>query len=243
MQKPAYAGSAVIFYPLLLSLEKISNKSIIINFKTMTKANFKQIVRADAIRPIVKTHCNASLVMIALIIGLVMVSCGGGGNNNNAATMVEQQQEASAKQTEITADNWQREIKKRFGIDLAVPQGWSFADVRVYFSGETVLVIFNRENDNAEKPQDIASKIFDASKAISSDGNFSVDVNSETYKVSKGKVYEAFRDSQVGNVDFFGEEYINAFWYYKKDGVKLISLDCDKGNKFVVKFEISKITV
>ncbi|MCL2041079.1 MAG: hypothetical protein FWG84_03445 [Bacteroidales bacterium] len=194
--------------------------------------------------------------LIALTISVVMSSCGGGNKNNlpttadgkiDADALIEQQMQESATQTDITAANWQSEVKKRFGIDLAVPQGWSFSDVRTYWSGETVIVIFDRGDDNPTKPSEISTTIFNATQAISSEGNFNVDVTindaGTSGSTSKGKVYDNFKETQLGG-SFFGEEYINAFWYYKKDGVKVVSLDCDtNGEKFVVKFEMSKVTI
>ncbi|MCL2097862.1 MAG: hypothetical protein FWH23_03780 [Bacteroidales bacterium] len=184
--------------------------------------------------------------LIVLAIGLMSVSCGGGGGKNpekiDAEALVKEQMDASAKQSEITAANWQSEVKKRFGIALDLPQGWSFSDVRMYFSGDIVIVIFNQDNDDATKPNIIAESIFNATKAISTEGNFNVDIDSENYKVSKGTVYENFEESNMG-IKMLGEDYINAFWYYKKDGIKVVSLDHDSKGKFVVKFEISKITI
>ena len=199
----------------------------------MTKKNFKNSV-------------------IALAIGLIMISCGGGSKKNDipttadgkidAAAVVKQQMEEAAQQTEITAANWQSEVKKRFGVDLSIPQGWTFAAVNVYWSGETVVISFDRESDDATQPRAIASTIFNTTKALSTEGNFIVDVDSESYKVSKGKVYDSFDELEPVN-KFFGEDYINSYWYYVQNGVKVVTLDCDKDKKFVVKFEVSKITI
>ena len=191
---------------------------------------------------------NFKISVIALTIGLVMFSCSGGSKKGkiDAEAFVEQQLKESAEQTEITAANWQSVVKKRFGIDLAVPSGWVFSDVRSYFSGETVIIIFNQEGENAAKPREIATKIFNTTQTISSEGNFNIDVNineaGTSGTTSKGKVYENFGETQVMSGSFFGEDYINAFWYYKKDGVKLASLDSDNG-RFIVKFEISKVNL
>ena len=217
----------------------------------MKKENFKNMVGANpCVHPMAGLITSRIMtMMITLIICLLIISCGGGKKNDastatDVETLIEEQVKESATQTEITASNWQREIKKCFGMDIEVPQGWSFDNVRTYFDGEIVIVLFARENDDdAAKPSEIANSIFNITKAISTEGNFSVDVNSETYKVSKGTEYENFDQTRIGNVSFFGEEYINSFWYYKNGGIKVVNLDCDKGDKFSIKLEISKISI
>jgi len=190
-------------------------------------------------------------MMMMIVIGLIVVSCGGGKKTKDgkidAEAVIEQQMKEDDMQIEVTTENWQNVVKSRFGIDLAVPKGWAINDVKSYFSGKTVIIIFNREGDGAANPREIATTIFYAVQAISSEGNFNVDVKMNEAGTSgttlKGKVYDDFEQSQVVSGSFFGEDYINAFWYYIKDGVKIVNLDCDKGDKFIVKFEISNITI
>jgi hypothetical protein len=191
---------------------------------------------------------NAAILFACLAVTM-MTACNSSGKPKDgkidAAQAVKEALGKSSAQTEITAANWQSVIKKRFGIDLTTPQGWLFSDVKAYFSGETVLVIFESGGDNAAKPRDIARTIFDATKAISSEGNFNVDIHSNeaatSVSITKSKVWDTFDENQPV-VKMFGEDYINAFWYYKKDGIKVVNVNCDKG-KFVVKFEISKISI
>ena len=200
-------------------------------------------------------HVNFKNGVIALAIGLLMVSCSGGSSNKgipttkdgkiDAEAVIAQQIKESATQTEITAANWQSVVKSRFGIDLAVPQGWAFSDVRSYFSGETVIVIFKQEGDDATHPREIARTIFNAVKAVSSEGNFEVDVKineaGTSGTTSKGKVYETYDNCDIAS-KLLGEDYINGFWYYVKNGIKVVTLGSDKG-KFSVKFEFSKVTI
>jgi hypothetical protein len=192
---------------------------------------------------------NVKTALISLLIGFVMISCGGGSGKKDgkidAEAIVKQQIKEAATQTEITEANWQNVIKKRFGVELAVPQGWTFTDVKSYFDGKTVIVNFKQEGDNAALPRDIAQTIFAAVKDISTEGNFNVDVkiNAEgtSGTTSKGTVYESYEQCDPTN-KFLGEQYINGFWYYVKDGVKVVTLGSDKG-VFVVKFEISQVKI
>jgi hypothetical protein len=74
---------------------------------------------------------NAAIIAC---LAVVMTACGGGSGKKDgkidAEAIVEQQIKESASQTEINKDNWQSLIKKRFGVELAVPQGWIFTDVK-----------------------------------------------------------------------------------------------------------------
>jgi hypothetical protein len=188
---------------------------------------------------------NFKTVLTVLVIISVTVSCGGGKKDGKTdpETLAGKQMKEAAAQTEITETNWQSIIKKRFGVELAVPQGWTFTDVKAYFDGKTVIVNFKQGGDSATLPRDIAQTIFDAVKDISTEGNFNVDVkiNAEgtSGTTSKGKVYETYEQCDPVN-KFLGEQYINSFWYYVKDGVKVVTLGSDKG-VFSVKFEISPV--
>ena len=196
-------------------------------------------------------NLNIRMMMTMFVIGLVAVSCGSGGGKTtpdgkiDAEALVKEQLKEAAAQTEITAENWQSVIKKRFGTDIDIPQGWVFSNVKSYFSGETVIVVFKQEDDEATKPREIARTIFNAVKAISSEGNFEVDVKineaGTSGTTSKGRVYETYDECDAVS-SFLGEDYINGFWYYVKDGVKVVTLGADKGY-FSVKFEISKVRI
>lgn len=196
-----------------------------------------------------KFNFRINLTIVAIV--LIMVSCDDGNQKSefpdtkdekiDTDVVIKQLKKKSTKKEEITVANWHNEIKKRFGLDISVPQGWSFSDVKDYWSNETVIISFKQDSDKALKPIAIAESIFNATQTLSSDGNFNIDINAKTNKVSKGQVYENFNQTIVGG-KMFGRNYINALWYYKKDGVKVASLDNDK-DTFVIKLEYSRISV
>ncbi|MDR1811028.1 MAG: hypothetical protein LBR34_11625 [Prevotella sp.] len=191
--------------------------------------------------------------LMAAAIGLAVISCGGGSGKDNALPMTEdgkidaealikQQLEESEKQTEITAENWKSVIKNGFGIDVAVPQGWSFKDVKSYWNGETVIVLFTRNGDNAADPRNAAAAIFDATKAVSPEGNFIVDIDVDTYKTTKGKAYDSFDENYPPN-KIAGGDFIATYWYYSYKGkLKVVNIDSDDG-RLSFKFEHSKVTI
>ncbi|MDR1811089.1 MAG: hypothetical protein LBR34_11935 [Prevotella sp.] len=189
----------------------------------------------------------------ALIIGLLTVSCGGGSGKGNdipltedgkidAEAVIKQQLKEGEEQTKVTPGNWKSVIKDEFGIDVDVPQGWTFKDVKAYWNGETIVVLFEKESDDAFHPRNAATRIFDATKAVSAEGNFLVDVNTETYKTSKGTVYNSF-DENFPSSKMLGSEFIATFWYFTYKGkVKVVNIDSDDG-KLSFKFEHSKVTI
>ena len=185
--------------------------------------------------------------MIALAIALVMVSCGGSGSKqtDGKKTDVEAAKElvSKAEDKSITADNWQKVVKKEFGIDLAIPNGWKFNQVKALtFSDNliTILIKFEKTDDNATPVSETAKTLFDRTNALSSEGNFYIDVDINNGKMSKGETYATF-DACFKPDDFFdGVTGLETLWYYKDaSGIKLVDISAKKG-LLTVKLEFNK---
>ncbi|MDR0421249.1 MAG: hypothetical protein LBH30_07380 [Prevotellaceae bacterium] len=189
------------------------------------------------------------LALMCMVAVTMFTACGGNSSKNNtekqnAEKFVEEVMNDAAQQTEINANNWQQTVKKVFGVDIACPNGWSFKDVKTYFSGDIVIVYMEKIAEDAESEIEVCKTLFEATQAASSEGNFNVDVDSETYRVFKGQIYENFDD--IYNSDKYafigGDGFVSEFWYYKYSGVKVLTFGTDKG-QMAIKFEKSKISV
>jgi hypothetical protein len=193
---------------------------------------------------------KAWMVLTILFVATALVSCGSGsGNSGKKINAEEAMKQLASEIKELSADNWHPYVKKEFGIDAAIPSGWKFLRTSTLSLGsqnEVVLIIFETSGSEFMKAADAAKNLFDQSKAISSsEGNFLVDVDSDTYKVSKGKVFNSFEDvftpsTLYNGVDEIGSEY----WYYVgKDGVtRCITVNAKKG-QMSFKFEKSLIKI
>ena len=139
--------------------------------------------------------------VIAMAIGVVMISCGGRGGNQQGGgqkTDVEAAMELlkNADDKGVTDDNWQAFIKKNYSVDAAVPAGWKYFQVRAYgFStdNESIIVAFETSGDGATKVADAARALFDQTKALV--GNFSIDVDNNSTEMKKGETYASFSDA------------------------------------------------
>jgi hypothetical protein len=117
--------------------------------------------------------------------------------------------------------------------------------VKKYFGNDIVIIYFDKTSDDAASEADVLKTLLDATKAASSEGNFDVNINSETYQVTKGKIYESIEDiyNPKSNESFgLGDSYINEYWYYKYSGVKVLTFNTNEG-KMSIKFEKSKISL
>ena len=206
----------------------------------MTRIDFKN--RKDAFISAMR------VVMMATAIGAVMVSCGGGGNQQSAGkkTDVEAAQElvAKAEDKSVTADNWQAFVKKEFGVDIAVPDGWKFNQVNALNFSETIITIlirFEKAGENAAKVSETARSLFDRTKALSSDGIFLIDVDVNGGGMKKGETFATFDDRFKPSMMYDGVSDIETYWYYKtSDGIKLVDVSAEKG-RMTVKVEFNKV--
>ena len=193
------------------------------------------------------TKVNFRNSVIALAIGLVMVSCGGGGKKTDGKTTdVEAAKElvSNAENKSVTADNWQEYVKNDFGIDFPMPNGWTFKQVKALEFSETIitlLVVFEK-GDNAINVSETAKALFDRTKSLSSEGIFTIDVDINNGAMAKDKTFATFEDRFKPSMMYDGVSDIETYWYYKmSDGIKLVDVSAEKGF-MKIKLEFNKAT-
>ncbi len=157
---------------------------------------------------------------------IIVTACNSkGGKQPGEAAAGQAETVSSAEPKDVNEGNWQEVVKTDFGIDLAAPQGWSFSNVKSYFNGQKVVVTFKQEGENAVKPREIATAVFNATKAISTEGNFAVEAKTdeEGNGSSTTKAYNDYNDCDPVN-ELLGEDIISSQWYFEKDGRKSVSI-------------------
>ena len=166
--------------------------------------------------------------VIALAIGLVMVSCGGGNSSKQCTAETQTEQAVPAKGTElknVDENNWQAVVKANFGIDLAVPVGWSLKSVKSP-NGVNNLIVVMTINEGTTGEEE-GNRLFEATKAISKHGNFKNKVDWDAETVSEGNVVNDFSE-----VDQFNDSDVLATWNFTFDS-KMIMVNYTVRNNYV----------
>jgi hypothetical protein len=191
---------------------------------------------------------NFKISVIALAIGMCMVSCDGGNSNKQNGgkkTDVETAKELVGKADDksVTADNWQSVVKKEFGIDFAVPAGWTFKQVNALDFSETIITLlirFEKTDDNAVQVSETAKTLFDKTKTLSSEGIFLIDVSNNSSVTKKGQTFATFDERFKPSMMYDGVSDIETYWYYKiSDVIKMVDVSAEKG-RMTVKLELNK---
>jgi len=186
--------------------------------------------------------------MVALAIVLVMVSCGGGSGNKQADSKKDAVEAATelvgkAESKGVTVDNWQEFVKKEFGVNFSVPDGWKFSQVNALSLSETnvtLLITFEKAGDNASAVSATAKALFDQTKALSSDGIFLIDVDINSGAMKKGQTFATFEERFKPTLMYDGISDMETYWYYKvSDVIKLVDISTEKGY-MRVKFDYDK---
>ena len=150
--------------------------------------------------------------VIALTIGVVMVSCGGGGNKQPSGTASETKTEQTTANVgttlkDLTDNNWQAVIKANFGIDLAVPAGWTFKEVRSPNRVNNLILEMTIGGGTTGEAE--GKRLFEATKALSPHGNYKNNVNWEAETVSAGDGISDF-----GKAGSFSDGFVSASWSF-----------------------------
>ena len=127
------------------------------------------------------TRVNFKNSLIALAIGLSVVSCGGRGGNQQSGGASETKTETKAETTvaelkvkDANADNWQAVIKAtREGIDIPLPDGWT---VRKAGEGIASDVAVDFTVGGSTTAEQYGQMLFDITKAASQNGNRKVEI-------------------------------------------------------------------
>ena len=158
------------------------------------------------------TRVNFKNIVIALAIGLVMVSCGGRGGNKQSgnATETKTEQATPAKGTElkdVDEKNWQAIVKTNFGLDLSVPAGWTFKSVKSPNGVNNLIVEMTTGGGTTGEAE--GKRLFEATKALSPHGNYKNNPNWEAETLSAGDVV-----NDIGEVDKFNDSDMVASWSF-----------------------------
>jgi hypothetical protein len=140
--------------------------------------------------------------LIALAIGVLVVSCGGrGGNQQSGTTTTDTKTEVKAAASsgaelkDVNEGNWQAVLKANFGVDYVLPAGWSFKEVYSP-NGRTNLKLFlNIGGDTTG--EDMGNSLFAQTKSLSKYGNFKGNVDWDAETVSAGDALADFNSAKA----------------------------------------------
>lgn len=159
------------------------------------------------------------LALMCMTAALMLTACGGKANRKAAdgstETKAEMKTEAakggSTKLADVTDNNWQGVVKSNFGIDIAVPAGWSFQ--KVQSPNDVNNLILNLTIGGDTTGEAMGKKLFEATKAISKHGNYKNKVNWDAETVAAG---DAIND--ISEVDAMNDSDVIASWNFSFNG-------------------------
>ena len=174
-------------------------------------------------------------VMIAIFaIGMVMVSCGGGNSKGgNSETKTEQAVNSGAELENVGASNWQAVVKENFGLDLAVPAGWTFKSVNS--PNRVNNLILEMTIGKGTTGKDECKRLFEATKSLSPHGNYKNNANWEAETVSAGDVINDFSELQ----GIYPDGDVITMWAFTSNSKMIMVNFTAVGNKAEYTFTIN----
>ena len=194
------------------------------------------------------TTINFKNSVIALAIGLAVVSCGGGGGNQQSGTAtsegakVETQTDDYANQevfTKLSASDWQKVVKANYDFDLTIPSGWTFAEGQKDNRNPSYWIAFKPEADDDFNAAVAAlhQYWFDLTAGIiPADGNFNIDmqmVENEKGEVIGRKDVKGERITELTLNKFIGELQPQLWYFNTPKGAVQISFSSVERGKYV----------
>lgn len=162
-----------------------------------------------------------TVLAIMCITALMLTACGGGNTkkkaaDGNADTKAETKTEAakgggSVKLADVSESNWQSVVKSNFGVDIAVPSGWSFQKVQSPNGVNNLILNLTIGGDTTGEA--MGKKLFEATKAISKHGNYKNKVNWDAETVAAGDVI-----NDISEVDSMSDSDVIASWNFSFNG-------------------------
>ena len=145
------------------------------------------------------TRVNFKNSVIALAIGLSVVSCGGRGGNQQSGAATSEMQTEQAKSVgetleDLNDNNWKAVVKANFGLDLTVPVGWTFKSVSS--PNRVNNLILELTIGEGTTGIDECKRLFEVTKSLSPHGNYKNNANWEAETVSAGDVINDFSGLQ-----------------------------------------------
>jgi hypothetical protein len=162
-----------------------------------------------------RINIKNSVIAMAIAVALFAVSCGGSGGKKpqqSATTETKTEQAAPAKGggTElknVDEKNWQAVVKANFGVDVAVPAGWTFKSVKSPNGVNNLIIAMTIGEGTTGEAE--GKRLFAATKAVSKYGNFKGQVDWEAETVSAGNAV-----NDIGEVDAFSDSDVVATWNF-----------------------------
>ncbi|MDR0541037.1 MAG: hypothetical protein LBH19_02365 [Dysgonamonadaceae bacterium] len=168
----------------------------------MTKAIFLRNVAIAA--------CLAAIMMFA-------VSCNSGGSKQNAAQSGGEVKTETAKPKggtslkEVNDNNWQAVLQANYGVDLKLPEGWSFKEVST-LNGVSNVKLFLTIG-GGETGESFGRKLFETTKTLSPHGNYKSRVNPDANTIEADNAISDFNSANAGSTTD-----IIAKWNYTFNG-------------------------
>ena len=193
------------------------------------------------------TTVNFKNSMIALAIGLVMVSCGGRGGNQQSGTATSEEAKVETKAndyanqelwTKLSADDWQKVVKANYDFDLTIPSGWTFAEGEKDNRNPSYWIAFKPEADDFKAAVAALHQYwFDLTASIvPADGNFNIDmqmVENEKGEVIGRKDVKGERFTELTLNKFIGELQPQLWYFNTPKGAVQISFSSVERGKYV----------
>ena len=146
-------------------------------------------------------NINFKTIVIALAIGLVMLSCGGRGSNQQSDTATSEstlQQAAPASGSsleikDVNINNWQAVVKaQREGVEIPLPEGWTVEKAEPS-RGSYVAVTFNINGSTTA--EEFGQILMDATKAVAQNGNHKIEITEKG--TAEGAAIEKINEANV----------------------------------------------
>jgi hypothetical protein len=180
---------------------------------------------------------------LALLVSTAIfaVSCGGNASKKQSEepvtetateTKAEAANSGAVALKDVSADNWQAAVKSNFGVEVTVPQGWSFKSVRSP-NGQTNLMLLLTTGDGTTAEAE-GRRLFEATKALSPHGNYKGTPDWENDKVSAGDAVADFADVNAG-----GTGWISAQWNFTYNSKMIMVAYMARGNEAEYLFTVN----
>ena len=132
------------------------------------------------------------LIALALMMALSLAACGGNeetpsGSGTTAPGTSQQGQSGGTELEDINANNWDQVIKDNFGLELALPEGWSVSEASSPNKRNNIEIKFVKGGN--ETYESFGEKIFAELQRIA-EGDI-------THRRDTAKVYSSFDDANM----------------------------------------------
>ena len=155
--------------------------------------------------------------VLALFMCFTLVGCGGSEEKSNKETdsgnkneEIHGSDEKGAGLDNVTESNYAKVMKENFGIDPIYGEEWTIKEVKSPNKVNNLRVNYKTPKDIDE--EEWTKKYFEATKAVSTDGLYGVEMNFDTGALTKGPKLDSYESYKEGG--YTG-------WYYYISGKQI----------------------